>query len=819
MKKVILIIAIIVFALFSNAQPSSIIPADVTTPAKKGIIKGKIIEQGSNFPLEYANVAIYSVVDSSLAGGAITAANGQFIISGIENGEYYADAKFIGYEHTFSPHFKIENNKRDFDLGLLKLVPASENIREVNVVAQNRPIIYDIDKKIIDPAMFPTTANGTATDVLANTPSVVVDVEGNITMRGSSNFTVLIDGRPTPFDPADALDQIPASTIRNIEIITNPSAKFDPDGNAGIININTKKSKLIGVSGIVNGSGDTNGSYSGDFLLNFKREKVNFYVSGNLSDRKQTGEFYSLNKTFATADTLTIESEGLSKRGFKGWSFKTGLDYYFNEMNTLSFNVGANGRNRYNNSLASFNEYSSSGKNLSSLTESLGEGIGTELSTSLDYRKTFKRKGQEFTAFLYFQNGKGDDYSLYDQFEGERLLIAGQKSWEVGSEQQYRLKTDYVHPFTSKMKLEAGYQARIDRSLEWNDVHWYNTPDSYEPSSQSDYFSEVNFSRDIHSLYSTFSNSGEVVGLQLGLRTEYTDRQLNYSKTDSIYAINRFDWFPSLHLSFQLPADQQIIASYSRRIQRPRSQFLEPFLTYVDAYNVRVGNPSIEPEYIDSYELGYQKQIGKGFLSAEVYHRTTNNKIERLQSVYSENVMMQTFANIGADYSTGLELMLNTNPAKWWMLNVMGNAYRYSIEGHVNGNNINIDPSFNWNGRVSNVFSITKKTKLQFDAMYNSPTITAQGSRKGFLFSNLAVRQDLLDNKLNITLSIRDIFNTAKFGFESAGSNFYSERSFSMKSRVVSLSLSYKINNYRKKVGSNGANSESQMIEMEDMGM
>ena len=181
--------------------------------------------------------------------------------------------------------------------------------------------------------------------------------------------------------------------------------------------------------------------------------------------------------------------------------------------------------------------------------------------------------------------------------------------------------------------------------------------------------------------------------------------------------------------------------------------------------------------------------------------------------------MMQTFANIGADYSTGLELMLNTNPAKWWMLNVMGNAYRYSIEGDINGNNINIDPSLNWNARVSNIFSIAKKTKLQFGAMYNSPTITAQGSRKGFLFSNLAVRQDLLDNKLNITLSVRDIFNTAKFGFESAGSNFYSERSFSMKSRVVSLSLSYKINNYRKKVGSNGANSENQMIEMEDMGM
>lgn len=819
MKKNILAFLIFVLGISVYAQPSGVYDASDNSAPLQGTLKGKIVESGSNVPLEYANIAIFSAVDSSLVSGASAGADGSFLITGIKPGKYYADAKFIGYEHTFKAEIEVSKNNQHIDIGLIELMPASENISEVNVIAQDRPIIYEIDKKIIDPSQFPTAANGTAIDILANTPSVVVDIEGNVSMRGSSSFTVLIDGRPTPFEAADALEQIPASTIRNIEIITNPSAKYDPDGNAGIININTKKSKLTGVSGIVNASGDTNGSLSGDFLLNFKREKVNFFVSGNLSDRLRTGEYSSLNITFPTADTITTESNGDNKSGFKGWSLKTGLDYYFNDYNTLTFNVGVNGRNRYNEGLSDFHEYSTLGFERRSITETLGEGKGEQLSLGLDYKKIFEEQGREFTAYAYYEAGMGEDYSLYNQYDGEKTLFRGQQSWEAGNDHEFRLKADYIHPFDKRNKLEAGYQARIDRNLEWNDVHWYNTVETYEPSPNSEYYSETYFKRDIHSLYSTFSNSGPIVGFQLGLRTEYTNRSLDYSKTTDLNKINRFDWFPTAHISFQLPLDQQLITSYTRRINRPRGHYLEPFITYEDAYNVRVGNPLIEPEYIDSYELGYQKKLGKGFVSAEVYHRKTNNKIERLRSVYSENVMIQTIDNIGADYSTGLELMFNTNPAKWWMLNLMGNAYHYQIVGEIFGTSITSEPSINWNSRLNNIFSVSKTTKIQFDVMYNSPTVGAQGRRQGFMFTNLAVRQDLLDNKLNVTLSARDLFDTAKFGFESSGSDFYSERSFDMKSPVFSITLSYKINNYNKRNGAANGDSEGGMMDMEDLGM
>lgn len=793
MRKIFVFTFLVAMSLTLMAQYGGQPPA----VAVKGILKGRIVEEGSNVPLEYANIAVYSEKDSSLAGGGIADANGAFEVRDIKPGKYYVDAKFMGYEHTQKSGIEVNARQVNVDLGTIKLVPAAKNLDEVTVVAQDAPIMYEIDKKIIDPSQFPTSANGTATDVLANTPSVVVDIEGNVTLRGSSSFTVLIDGRPTPFDPADALDQIPASTIRNIEIITNPSAKYDPDGNAGIININTKKSKLTGVSGIVNASADSYGSITGDFLFNYKLEKFNIFLSGNKANRYGQGEAVSINETYG-ADTIYTLSSGSNERGHDSWSVKTGFDYFINDLNTLTFNVGLNSRNRVNGGTNNFHEYSTSGFDLRSLTESSSEGGGKNVAFSLDYKKNFKKEGQELTAFAYYETGSSKELSFYDQFDGSDLLIEGQKNWEEGDGQEFRFKLDYVHPFTSKMKLEAGYQDRSDREFEWNDVHWYNIADDYEPFDASQYYTESRFSRDIHSAYTTFSNGGDILGYSVGVRGEYTNRSIDYSGAEEPYTINRLDLFPTAHISLNLPAKQQFITSYTRRIERPRGFFLEPFKTYVDAYNIRQGNPEIEPEYIDSYEMGYQKQLTKGFMSAELYHRKTNNKIERIRSVYSENVMLQTVQNIGEDFSTGVELMWNFRPTKWWMFNLMGNIYNYKVAGNLYGTDV-VQTSNNWHSRLGNTFTISKSTKIQVDGMYHSPSTSVQGRREGFAFTNVAVRQDFFDNKLNVTFSVRDVLNTAKFGFESSGPDFYSKSNFDMKSPVFALTLSYKVNNYRAK--------------------
>ena len=823
MKRIYLstLFVLLFFNLALSQLPANRVPANGNpTVFKIGTIKGKIIEKGSNVGIEYASVALYNQRDSTVAAGVMADANGIFTLTELSPGSYYLEAKFIGYSRERKSGIRISKDKFNIDLGAIELAPATENIKEVTVVSKDKPIAYEIDKKVIDPSQFPTSANGTAVDVLANTPSVSVDIEGNVSLRGSSNFTVLVDGRPTPFSAADALQQIPASTIRNIEVITNPSAKFDPDGNAGIININTKKTKQKGVSGILNVSGDTFGSLSGDFLLNYKTGKFNFFVGGNKADRKGLGNNESLNITYGL-DTITTKSIGENFRNFDSYTVKTGFDYYINDKNTLTLTANFDGRTRGMGGTNDYSEISTSGYSLYTLTKSNNEGVGKELAFSLDYKKTFDKAGEELTAYFQYEGGNDNEYNYYNSYLNDTALYNGQKNWEMGNSKDFRFKLDYVLPITDKLKFETGYQARIEDETGWNDVHWYSKPDDYAPSDTSRYYTNSDFSQNIHSLYATLSNSGKKFGYQLGLRTENTNWLINYSGSPNPFSINRWDFFPSLHLSFNVSEKQQLTTSYTRRIQRPRGYFFEPYMTYIDAYNVRVGNPAIKPEYIDSYELGYQLQLDKGFISTELYHRVTSDKIDQVRSVYSENVMLQTVSNIGKDYSTGVELMLNYKPTKWWMFNLMGNVYQYRMKGELYGKVID-QSSTNWNARFNNTFTITKTTKLQIDGMYNSPTTSSQGKRDGFAFTNMAVRQDFFDNKLNVTFSVRDVLNTAKFGFESTDNKtFYSKSSFDMKSPVFSLALSFKINNFKQQrkpsESENGQGGES--IDMGNGGM
>jgi len=821
MKRYFLLFFLVALYFAGMAQP---MPDKGTNPGSPslpstGSVKGKILEAGSNTPLEYANIIIYSQNDSTFVAGTTASVDGTFSIGPIAPGKYFVDAKFLGYNHLRRYDIMINRQTPMVDLGILELLPATENITEVTVTTKSKAIAYEIDKKVIDPSQFPAAADGTAVDILANTPSVSVDIEGNVALRGSSSFTVLIDGRPTPFESAEALQQIPASSIRNIEIITNPSAKFDPDGNAGIININTKKSKLDGISGMVNAMGDSNESLSGDLLLNYRTGKFNFFVGANLANRKGGGTTES--KT-STTDTLTSETSswGEGNRGRNSYSVKTGFDYFINDYNTLTFTTNVDSRKRYEQSTLNFRESNTSGYLLESLTENSGENSGENLAFSLDYKMITDKPGQELTAYLYYETGNGEEFSFYNQYEGNKELLKGQKSWEVGTEQQFRAKVDYIHPFSGKKKLETGYQARIDRDNEWNDVHWFTTlPDSYQPGPESPRYTDTEFSRDIHALYAMFSNGNSRWGYQLGLRSEYTNRVLTYSASPEDFKINRLDFFPTAHFSFNLPLQQQLTASYTRRIERPQGFALEPFITYIDAYTVRTGNPDILPEYIDSYELGYQKQISKGFISAEAYFRQTNNKMERVQSVYQQNIIMGTVANVGTDYALGVELMFNFKPAKWWTLNLMGNVYNYHLEGEYKGQDLETS-SNNWNSRLNNTFLLGKNTRIQVDAMYNSPTVSAQGRREGFLFTNVALRQDFFNNKLSATLGVRDVLNTAKFEFTSEGPGFSSYRKFDMKSPVVSLTLAYRLNNYKaeRKNGENGMKGGNSDMDMEGGG-
>jgi len=772
-----------------------------------GEIYGKVIDKDQNAPIEYANIAVYRIKDSSLVSGGITNRKGVFSLKKLPAGRFYMTVKFIGYNTEKVQNVMVTPRQKVVDAGTIKLEPASIALAGAEVVADKIAMQYKIDKKVINVSQIHTSASGSAVDILEKTPSVTVDIEGNVEMRGSSNFTVLIDGRPSPFEGSDALEQIPATSIENIEIITNPSAKYDPEGTAGIINVITKKSKLEGFSGITNVNVGLDNKYGGDVLINYRTDRFNAYVGGEYNHRMHGGERTIENETFGNDTSYHTSSTGAGDMLRKSSNLKAGLDVFLTRKTTVSANVsyGTRDRERINN--LDYEEWA---------TDYLGQTFidnkytsdnkwvreGDYLSVNSDLTHKFNTKGHELVAQFQFRDGGSNETNTTNLLLDD-AIANGQRALEQEKEQRYRMKVDYTLPFGKKNKFEAGWQSQLENATGSNDNFEYDlVNENYVPQPLFSHATES--FKNIHALYSTISGEYAGFGFKAGLRGEYTDREISLTDyADSSFALNRIDLFPTAHVSYQLPNDNQVMASYTRRIRRPRDWFLEPFMSYMDAYNIRAGNPNLKPQYINSYEAGWSKKFGRSFVSLEGYYRHTINKMERTRERYQSNIMFNSFDNVGEDHAVGIELMSNIQAAKWWNFNLTGSVYNYKIVGVINDLKFS-EESLNWNTRVSNTFSLFKGSKIQLDGMYVSPSVSAQGRREGFYMVNTAIKQDFFKRKLAATLQVRDIFGTAKHEFYASGPDFKSYMEFKRKSPTVMLTLTYKFNNYKNGKRRNG---------------
>jgi outer membrane receptor protein involved in Fe transport len=796
---------------------TNIFAEDITGDASMGTLKGFVFDSNANQPLEYATITMIRKKDNQVVNGTITDQTGFFKIKGVEYGMYNIDITFIGYKTKSLENVAIKPNDKDIDIGQINLEPALETIGEAVVTADRPTMTYKIDKKIINVSQQHTSASGTAVEILENIPSVTVDIEGNVSLRGSSSFTVLIDNKPSLLNPSDALNQIPASSIESIEIITNPSAKYDPDGTAGIINIILKKNKLQGVSGVVNANYGSNNSFGGDFLLSFRREKFNFYLGADYNNRIMKGTSNNENITTRNDTSYYVFSNGDFSRDRLSSGIRGGLDFNLNALNSLSFGVRYGERSRGGSSDFNYSEWNvPSTTSITNFYKSMGdnESSGNYYSLSVDYVHKFLNKGHMLTGQFIYDGEDSKDKDVTELTDMSNMLSSGQISEEKEPEQEYRIKLDYTLPIGEKNKFEAGYQGRLSSSESENEMYLYNTT-SGQYDFMSEYSHTVDSKRDIHALYSTYSSELGNLGYQLGLRGEYVDRMISLVGENQDYTLNRWDIFPTIHLSYNFAKDIQLMTSYTRRIERPRTWYLEPFITWSDAYNVRQGNPGLDPEYIDSYELSFQKKFGRNVFSVDGYYRITNNKTERVRTVFEDydNVFLSSVENVGKDYSFGTEIMFSLDIFKWWHLDLMGNIYDYKIEGQLYGEDFS-EESFNWNARFNNTLKLAKSTRLQINGMYNSPTVTAQGRNEGFVMANLALKQDFFKNKLSATLQIRDLLNTAGHKFTSEGPDFYSYRDFSPYSPMYSITLTYRINNYKPDRKGNRDNGEG----MDDIG-
>lgn len=763
-----------------------------------GTIRGRVLESQSNNPIEYSNIVLLSTIDSSLVTGGITDSNGKFTLSKIPNGSYILDVRFLGFESQ-SFNVEIVPGKMNLDLGVIFLSPSKIDIGEVVVQGQRSPVSYQIDKKVIDVSQIQTAISGDAVDILENVPSITVDVDGNVSLRGSGSFTVLIDGRPSVLDAQDILQQIPASSIASIEIITNPSAKYDPEGTAGIINIVLNENKRSGFSGVVNANAGLNDKYGGDFLFEYVDNSYSTHLGVDYNRRFSPGDRRQEN-IFQTEQNINfINSFGDREWGRISYSARAGIEFRFGQSNILSFGGRLGSRESLQSSLLNFSQWSVNNPetfNYISRSERSRESVFFALNSNFVHK--FSSGGHELSAEVVYSSNESDEFTRLTDINSD-IQFDGKWTTEDGPSSDLRGKIDYILPINESLKFESGYQGQIDLSEENTSLREYN-PLTGIYEIQPEYTYKTNYTRSEHALYGILSNKWDNFGFQTGLRSEYTFRTVELPLLDQEFKIDRWDYFPSLHGSYEFSEGRQFMASYTRRIERPRGWQLEPFDTWMDANNVRRGNPALEPEFIDSYELAVQTYVGQVSLSTELYYKITNNKIERVKSVFGDDVTLNTVENIGKDYSFGSEIMFLFDPVNFWNINLMGNLYNYRVEGILYNEPFSRE-SFNWQARINNVFKMTGTTQLQINARYNSPSVSSQGRREGYFSTDLAIKQDLFDNFLTLTFQVRDVLGTAKYEYTSEGLNFYNYNYFNRESPIVMLNARININPFKKERG------------------
>ena len=762
-------------------------------------IHGRLLDASSREAIDYADIFLYETGNSKPIQQTFPNERGEFRFEQVGKGRYTIMARLVGYDILSKRD--IEANGSPVNLGDLMMKPLEVGIAEVEVVASKRQLVYKLDKKVVEATSNMMAGGGSAVDVLENTPSIRVDAEGDVTFRGSSGFLVYIDGKPSVFTGTQALEQVPAGHIENIEIITTPSAKHDTEGDVGIINIITKKHSRQGLSGMINLSGSTWLSRHVDFLLTQQNARSRWYVGGQWTDRMRKSDFDQEKLTIVGDQTTSSHAIGprtgdsyhYTLKG--GWSLslpKTtitldleggyGGNKRKGEMNyeeTITLKGGAPVTTRY----TSIDDYDND--------ENIGLG-------SLSVQHKFNDKGHEISASAYYKyGGNALEYFFNDlmSLQGERQQ--GHRAYESEHRETLRANLDYALPFGKGGKLEAGYQYYSYLEDGNYKMEWWD-PEKQVFYWRDDIYNTFYFQEGVNSIYAILSQSWNNFEAQAGVRGEHTHTVLRSSVEGADRTKNRFEFFPSVHLGYNFPNGHRLLASYSRRTTRPQLYYMEPYITYRDFYTAEIGNPDIRPEYINSFELNYQKSFGENSVSATLFHRSRKDKIERLRVPYSAGVTLDSMANVGHDYSTGLELSLNLHPVRWWNTTVNGNLYHYKVKNEQAAGG-NTSTSTNYDILWNNLFDLGKYTRLQLDGSFVGPSVTTQGRTDAYWYANLAVRQQLFNRRLTATLTFRDIFRSAKYVSDIQTADLRSLTRIKPKYPQITLTLSWTFNSYKAK--------------------
>ncbi len=770
-------------------------------PNLKFTLKAKIVDASTQKPLEFATVALKKMRDSSLVSGTITNEQGEFKLEDIPPGGYSYEIAFIGYEKvTGRVFFKPQSSAPINDLGTVKMAPSATTLEGAEITADKSFVMNNIDRKTYNTEQLSVTSGGNVTDILQNIPSVDIDQDGVVSLRGNENVTILIDGRPSGMTGSGGkslLESIPSSAIEKVEVITNPSAKYDPDGISGIINIITKKNKLQGITGNVGVNTSFGNRYGANASLSYRKGKWNIYSNyGFTKDvRNSTGSSYR-EASFGTITSIVTQDESGQDNRI-GNNVKLGADFNINDHNTLSasafYNKGnSDSRDKINYYLTDNFSFSDS----SYKRNTIGNGDNQNMDFNLELKHYFKHEGRTIdfqgTASLEDRNSgnKYDQLGYINDFTPVPFPPELERDNTIEQNGIYTASADYEHAIGKDKKLEAGYKGTFRKfDSDYNYESFDQTSAVFmNDSNRSNRFI---YSDQLHAIYAQYRQSIKKFGYQIGVRSEYATTQSELVTTNEIYNKDYFSVYPSAFVTYKPGDKSQYKATYSRRINRPNRRQLNPFTDYEDPLNLRKGNPYLNPEYTDSYELEYNKIFGKLVFTGTGYYRITHDNIQRYRDITPGGITVTTYKNLAQSQTYGLELIFNGNPYKWWSFTISGNFFENKLDASNLEAGLN-SSSLSASGRAFTTFKLPYKTELQLSYFYRAPMTVTQGKMKDMQMMTIAASKKVLKDKGVISVRLSDPFNTQRFGFQFTGDNYYQDFTRKRESRILNIAFTYR---------------------------
>ena len=773
-RSFILLLSITLFASFNSVgQKRSL------------TVYGTIIDERNNNPIPFATILIFDLDTNQGMAGTTTDEDGRFnVVTNTLN--FYIEVSFIGYETMKLSNFNIENN--ELNLGTVRLIEVNQALDEIEIRAEKSTTEFKLDKRVFNVGQDISSTGMGALEVLNNVPSVTVSIEGEVSLRGNSGVQILIDGKPSILadDPRNTLGSITADMIDRIEVITNPSAKYDAEGTSGILNIVLKKAEKKGLNGSISLNTGIPDNHSVGVSLNRRTEKFNLFAQLGIGYRSLPSQFKNSNQDLI--QNTTVNSEGTAYRNENFYNIILGTDYYINPLNVITLSGNFAYEIEDQPSSTDFSYYDETNTLISQW-----ERIETTDATNpkWQYELQYKREFEDHEDHSLLFSAQGRYFGKDQESEFEVNSISGedefndQQTETVFQQTDYTFKLDYNKPFTEKLTMELGAQYVINdvgndyEVRESIDGEWVTNPDLTN---------NFEYDQKVLGLYGTVAYDNKPWGIKAGLRIEKTDLKTLLTNTDQKNNQNYTDYFPSAHVSYKINETISLQTGYSKRIFRPRLWDLNPFFNIRNDYNIRTGNPNLKPEYTDSFEITSIFVFENISFNMGLYHLYTTDVVERV-TYFEDNVSVTTPENIGTSNTTGIEVNFKYSPLNWLTFNGDFNYGFFIRNGDFEGQSFDFNGN-KWTSRLTGKVKLPADFEFELTGNYQSGYQTVQSDISGFSFADLGLRKKIAKGKLVIDLSIRDIFETRIRESVIEQPEFYLY-SYDTRGRFFTLGLSY----------------------------